>query len=350
MDFNYGFFQRDRDKDAFEEAQLHAQQQLDSGYKSQWEEQLKEAMDKILNREDFNYDFNGDAFYQQYKDKFTQQGKQAMMDTVGQQAALTGGYGNSWAQSAGQQAYHGQLDNLNDIIPELQKLALDKYNAEGEELYNRYGVIADMDGRDFQRWQEQEELKRWLATQDEDVRNYYLNFGRMPEEEDYEQGTGGLSGGTIGVMGGGGSYGGSGKKPSSGSSLQDIAMAVIRGDYGNGEARKKALAAAGYDPAEVQAAVNKLIAGGALGDGGDNPNLGPEVSDYDALKAKLDSININVQANKNASSAATNAARAREILKAVNSGSLSPAEAEKLQEQYGISDQEFENAKTYLGL
>lgn len=295
MDFKYGFFQRDRDKDAFEEAQLNAQQQQDSGYKSQWEEQLKGAMDKILNREDFNYDFNGDAFYQQYKDKFVQQGKQAMIDTVGQQAALTGGYGNSWAQSAGQQAYHGQLDKLNDIIPELQKLALDKYNAEGEELYNRYGVIADMDGRDFQRWQEQEEIKRWLATQDEDVRNYYLNFGRMPDEKDYEQGTGGLPGGTIGVMGGGGSYGGSsgkgssGKGSSGGTSLQDVAMAVIRGDFGNGEARKKVLAEAGYDPAEVQAAVNKLIAGGALGDGGGN-SLENEIDGFLANGASIEDV------------------------------------------------------------
>ena len=55
----------------------------------------------------------------------------------------------------------------------------------------------------------------------------------------------------------------------SGGSISDIAMAVIRGDYGNGEDRKKALAAAGYDYATIQAEVNRIIAEnqGILGGG-----------------------------------------------------------------------------------
>ena len=70
-------------------------------------ESLKDAMQKVLNRDKFQYDLNGDALYQQYKDRYIQQGKQAMMDTMGQAAALTGGYGNSYAQKAGQQAQQG---------------------------------------------------------------------------------------------------------------------------------------------------------------------------------------------------------------------------------------------------
>lgn len=285
LNFKYGAVTRDKDRDAFEEAQTTAQAQQDAGYKSPWEEQLKGAMDKILNREEFNYDLNGDAFYNQYKDKYTRQGQQAMMDTVGQQAALTGGFGNSWAQTAGQQVYQGHLEELNDIVPQLYQLALDKYNAEGEELYNQYALLGDMDDKEFQKYQDKEALKKWLATQDEDVRNYYLTYGKMPNEEDYE---------TDSPFGdknyGGGSSGGSGKGSSSkgssgGTSLYDVAMAVIRGDYGNGDARKKALAAAGYDPAEVQAAVNKLIAGGAPGGGG---NGGSSGYTYEEMKKAID--------------------------------------------------------------
>ena len=55
---------------------------------------VKDALYKINNREKFAYDLNGDALYQQYKDRYTQMGKQAMRDTMGQAAALTGGYGN----------------------------------------------------------------------------------------------------------------------------------------------------------------------------------------------------------------------------------------------------------------
>lgn len=43
--------------------------------------------------------------------------------------------------------------------------------------------------------------------------------------------------------------------------LDDVARKVIRGEYGNGQARINALKAAGYDPNEVQAEVNALLKG-----------------------------------------------------------------------------------------
>ena len=42
-------------------------------------------------------------------------------------------------------------------------------------------------------------------------------------------------------------------------SIDDIACAVIRGEYGNGEERKARLEAAGYNYAEVQARVNEIL-------------------------------------------------------------------------------------------
>ena len=107
------------------------------------QKQLNEIINSILNREKFTYDLNGDALYQQYKDKFTQQAHMAMADSIGQASAMTGGYGNSYAQSVGQQMYQKEMQNLNDIVPELYQMALDKYNAEGQELYNQYGLLSD---------------------------------------------------------------------------------------------------------------------------------------------------------------------------------------------------------------
>ena len=100
-------------------------------------------MNQILSREKFTYDVNGDALYQQYKDQYVNQGKMAMMDTMGQAAAMTGGYGNSYAQSVGQQAYQGYLQQLTDKIPELYQLAMSKYQMEGDELYNQYSLYSD---------------------------------------------------------------------------------------------------------------------------------------------------------------------------------------------------------------
>lgn len=99
------------------------------------------AMDAILNRKKFSYDLNGDALYQQYKDNYINQGKMAMMDTMGQASAMTGGYGNSYAATVGNQAYQASLQNLNNIVPQLYQLALESYKTEGDRLNNNLNVL-----------------------------------------------------------------------------------------------------------------------------------------------------------------------------------------------------------------
>lgn len=93
-----------------------------------------EKLNAWQNRPNFSYDVNGDALYQQYKDQYINQGRMAMMDTMGQAAAMTGGYGNSYAATVGNQAYQGQLQKLNEIVPELYSMAYNMYQQEGEDL------------------------------------------------------------------------------------------------------------------------------------------------------------------------------------------------------------------------
>ena len=159
-------------------------------YQSQWQSQLDSLMDSIMNREKFSYDLNGDALYQQYKDKYIQQGKLAMADTMGQAAAMTGGYGSSYAQSVGQQAYQGQLDKLNDIVPDLYQMALDRYNQEGQDLYNQYGMVMDRENTDYGRhrdsvgdWQSERD---YLAGRYDSERNY--DYSKYVDERDFEYG------------------------------------------------------------------------------------------------------------------------------------------------------------------
>lgn len=131
---------------------------------NQWQNQLDDTLNKILNREKFSYDLNGDALYQQYKDQYIQNGKMAMMDTMGQAQAMTGGYGNSYAQSVGQQAYQGYLQQLNDKVPELYQLAYDQYNQEGQDLYNQYALLNSQDEKEYGRYRDA--LSDWLADRD----------------------------------------------------------------------------------------------------------------------------------------------------------------------------------------
>jgi hypothetical protein len=106
-----------------------------------WGQALEDQMNKINNREAFSYDLNGDALYQQYKDKYINQGRMAMQDTIGQASAMTGGYGNSYAATAGNQAYQAQLQNLNDIVPQLYQMAYDQYNQQGQDMKDAYSML-----------------------------------------------------------------------------------------------------------------------------------------------------------------------------------------------------------------
>jgi hypothetical protein len=114
-----------------------------------YQDAVKSAWDAINNRAKFSYDLNGDALYQQYKDKYINQGRLAMADTIGQASAMTGGYGNSYAVTAGSQAYQSHLQNLNDIVPQLYQMAYDRYNKEGQDLKDKYSLASDMYNREY---------------------------------------------------------------------------------------------------------------------------------------------------------------------------------------------------------
>ena len=141
-------------------------------YNKTWYDSLQDTINQILNREKFSYDLNGDMLYQQYKDQYTTQGKLASMDVMGQAAAMTGGYGNSYAQTAGQQAYQGYLQQLNDKVPELYQLALNQYNQESQALYEKANLLGQMDETEWNRNQTQ-------------LDNYYKELGVLFDDAKY---------------------------------------------------------------------------------------------------------------------------------------------------------------------
>lgn len=193
--FEYkGFTQEGyKESDAVKQAQAMLNQQLSSKpgqYSSPWQTQLNDTIQKILNREKFSYDLNGDALYQQYKDQAMTQGKMAMMDTMGQAAAMTGGYGNSYAQGVGQQVYQGYIQQLNDKIPELYQLALNKYQMEGDTLKDQYAVLGAQEEQDYGRHRDtvadwQTETDR-LQSQYNAERDY--DYGKYTADRDFAYG------------------------------------------------------------------------------------------------------------------------------------------------------------------
>ena len=225
--------------DAVTKAQEMLQNQLANkpgAYQSQWQSQLNDVMDKILNREKFTYDLNGDALYKQYKDQYTNQGKMAMMDTMGQASALTGGYGNSYAQNVGQQAYQGYLQQLNDKIPELYNLALSKYQMEGDDLSRQYSMLGTQENQDYSRYRDtvsdyNTELSRLQNAYDNE-RSF--DYGQYIDDRNYQY--------------------------QANSDKQKLAQAQV--DYLisiGGKVSDELLAAAGYDPSYL-ASINDVRA------------------------------------------------------------------------------------------
>lgn len=123
-------------------------------YQSRWDAELDSLYDQITNRKPFQYDLNQDALYQQYKEQYQRLGRTAMQDTMGQAASLTGGYGSTYAEQVGQQTYNAYLQSLNDIVPELYDRAYGRYQDEGQDLYNRYGLVEGRESMDYSKYRD----------------------------------------------------------------------------------------------------------------------------------------------------------------------------------------------------
>lgn len=146
-------------------------------YQGTYEQQIQQIVDNINNRGPFSYDFNADPLYQQYRQQYVNQGQQAMMDTMGNAAALSGGYGNSYAQTAGQQAYNAYLGQLNNVIPELQQAAYNRYQDELNNDYNRLNMYQNLDQAAYNRYRDT------VGDYYNDLDYFYRQYGDMSDRD-----------------------------------------------------------------------------------------------------------------------------------------------------------------------
>ena len=146
---------------AYQEAlrRMQETEQTRPEYQDSYSQQLKDLYDKIMGREKFQYDAANDPLYQQYRQMYVQQGRQAMADTMGQAAGLTGGYGSTYSQAAGQQQYDAYLQKLNEVVPELYAQARQAYNDEGDRMLQQYQLTGDLRDDEYSRYQDQ--LSNW---------------------------------------------------------------------------------------------------------------------------------------------------------------------------------------------
>ena len=91
-----------------------------------------------LREREFSYNVYDDPLYQQYIASARRNGQNAMSDTMAKVASQTGGIAGSYAVAAGAGAYNDYMQRANDVIPELEQLAYQKYQddlARDREIY-----------------------------------------------------------------------------------------------------------------------------------------------------------------------------------------------------------------------
>ena len=125
--------------------------------------ELERLYAAITGRPAFSYDPASDPVYNSYAQSYQRRGRLAMRNTMGQAAALTGGYGSSYAQSVGQQQYDSYLQSLGEALPELYGMAWQRYNAAGDALKTAWELASERS--EVRRESEREAAEREAAAQ-----------------------------------------------------------------------------------------------------------------------------------------------------------------------------------------
>lgn len=281
-------------------------------YTPSYDAQINDIYNQIMNRGKFKYSLSSDPLYQEAREQYTGQGQMAMMNTMGQAAALTGGYGSSYSQAVGQQQYNAYLQNLNQLVPEYYDRAFNQWQAEGSDLYSKYGLTKDLADTEYSRYRDQ-------------MSDYWNNVDYLANQENsaYNRGF------------------------ENHWNTEDANMSNYwnSADIANTNYWKSQEMAFDNYWKSVNAALSQQKAASSSGSGTSSSEYSS--SQYKQFVENLDNINLNVQANAKASGQATAAARAREINSAVMSGRISESDADLLLRKYGISSDYFDKVNGY---
>ncbi|MBQ4158865.1 MAG: peptidoglycan-binding protein [Clostridia bacterium] len=121
-------------------------------YASEYTKRIDDMINQVLSREDFTYDPGSDPMYQKLKDESTYLGKRAMNDAMGAASALSGGYANSFAQTAGEHAYQDYMAQLTSGMDDMYQLALSAYDAETGRMESELKALTDAESKAYERY------------------------------------------------------------------------------------------------------------------------------------------------------------------------------------------------------
>lgn len=145
-------------------------------FRSKYSDQINSLLGQIYGDKEFRYtgqDLQNDDLYQMISQQKQDAARRSMRDTMGNAAALTGGYGSTAAQAAGQQAYDQTMSELNNDVLSFYDRAYQRYQNQQANRYNQLQAFQGQDNTDYGRYRDT--VGDW-----KDDRNFYA--GRLDAE------------------------------------------------------------------------------------------------------------------------------------------------------------------------
>lgn len=180
-----------------------------AAYSSQYAGQIASLLGNVTNRQEFSYDPLKDANYQQLAKVYNANGLKAMQDTLGQAAALNGGYNTSWATSAAQQSRNDYNQQLAALIPDLEQNAYQRYADNFNMNLSALGALQDADQNAYGRYRDTVGDTQWLYGQNYQKYRDTVADSQWQKEFNLSKKRAARSGGGRRGGSGGGGYAGS---------------------------------------------------------------------------------------------------------------------------------------------
>lgn len=117
-----------------------------------YQQMIQQMSDSLLNQKPFSYDPASDPLYQLYAQQYTSGGQSAMMNTLAQVAARTGGLASSYAGTAAQNSFNGYMTQLANKIPELYQMAYGMYRDRQGDIRDNIAMLQGLSDSDYNRY------------------------------------------------------------------------------------------------------------------------------------------------------------------------------------------------------
>lgn len=116
----------------------------DKGFENPYQTQYDDALNNVLNRQQFSYDPETDPLYQSARQMYLREADRATQDTLGQAAAMTGGIASTAAINAASQAGDYYRSQMNDDLMNYANFAKQNNVDEAGFGFDTFSMLNDL--------------------------------------------------------------------------------------------------------------------------------------------------------------------------------------------------------------